>query len=225
MSKLEESCRGIVVLLSLLILATSVMSAAPLPQRGTIRERIQARRGQTETQQIAGLNVAIWRPAASTNAPLVLFSHGFHGCNVQTTFLMKAFADAGYLVLAPNHKDAVCGGGSGLGSMPEEPFRNAASWDDTTYQDRRDDMKRLLDTLRGDPKWNSHIDWSRVALVGHSLGGYTVLGLAGAWPSWKTPNVKAVLALSPYCEPYAVNAIWAKLAFPLCIRVERGISV
>ena len=32
-------------------------------------------------------------------------------------------------------------------------------------------------------------------LAGHSLGGYTVLALAGAWPSWKLANVRAVLAL------------------------------
>jgi predicted dienelactone hydrolase len=44
-----------------------------------------------------------------------------------------------------------------------------------------------------------------VALAGHSLGGYTVLGLAGAWPSWKIDGIKAVLALSPYCSPYLKN--------------------
>jgi len=29
-----------------------------------------------------------------------------------------------------------------------------------------------------------------------------VLGLAGAWPSWKDARVKAVLAVSPYCAPF-----------------------
>jgi predicted dienelactone hydrolase len=40
-----------------------------------------------------------------------------------------------------------------------------------------------------------------VALAGHSLGGYTVVGVAGAWPEWKLAAVKAVLALSPYSQP------------------------
>ena len=35
-----------------------------------------------------------------------------------------------------------------------------------------------------------------------SLGGYTALGLAGAWAKWKDARVKAVLALSPYCTPF-----------------------
>jgi predicted dienelactone hydrolase len=47
------------------------------------------------------------------------------------------------------------------------------------------------------------VDWTRFALAGHSLGAYTALGLSGAWPSWKLPGVKAVLALSPYASPFA----------------------
>jgi predicted dienelactone hydrolase len=46
------------------------------------------------------------------------------------------------------------------------------------------------------------VDRNRIGIAGHSLGGYTVLGLAGGWASWKDPRVKAVLALSPYCSPF-----------------------
>ena len=61
---------------------------------------------------ISGRDVAIWRPAGSAPAsgfPVVLFSHGFGGCNTQSVFLMEALARSGYFVLAPNHKDAHCG--------------------------------------------------------------------------------------------------------------------
>jgi len=54
-----------------------------------------------------------------------------------------------------------------------------------------------------------------VALVGHSLGGYTVLGLAGAWPSWRLPGVKAVLALSPYAQPFIAHQDLSGLAAPV----------
>jgi predicted dienelactone hydrolase len=184
-----------------------LLSAAP-PQRGAIRRPIQERRAE-HTVKIGGLDVAVWKPAASAagRAPLILFSHGLHGCNTQSTFLMNAVAAAGYLVIAPNHKDAICGRGARafLSVKPEESLREPASWTDKTYRDRHDDMTRLAEALRRDSEWNGQIDWSLVGLVGHSLGGYTVLGLAGAWPSWTLPNVKAVLALSPYCEPYVVN--------------------
>ena len=58
-------------------------------------------------------------------------------------------------------------------------------------------------------------DYTRLGLVGHSLGGYTVLGLAGAWPSWKLDNVRAVVALSPYVRPYALSNGIAKLRVPV----------
>ena len=76
-------------------------------------------------------------------------------------------------------------------------------------------MLKLVDALRRDSQWSNQIDWSRVGLAGHSLGGYTVLGLAGGWPSWKLPNIKAVLALSPYCEPYVVSGSLDTIKVPV----------
>src|ERR1700733_2124126 len=61
---------------------------------------------------IAGRAVAVWKPAGtapSAGFPVVVFSHGFGGCNTQSVFLMEALANAGYLVVAPNHADASCG--------------------------------------------------------------------------------------------------------------------
>ena len=58
-------------------------------------------------------------------------------------------------------------------------------------------------------------DFTRIGLVGHSLGGYTVLGLAGAWPSWTLEDVRAVVAMSPYVRPYShVNGV-ARLKAPV----------
>src|SRR5271170_4777599 len=78
---------------------------------------------------IAGRDVAIWKPAGTAPAagfPVVVFSHGFGGCNTQSVFLMEALANAGYLVVAPNHADARCGSArrerGGGGWRPDEPF-------------------------------------------------------------------------------------------------------
>ena len=161
--------------------------------------------------KVAGRDVAIWKPAGvapKAGNPLIVFSHGFGGCNTQSIFLMEALARAGYLVLAPNHADARCGSargqrrGAGFG-RPEEPFQNPEKWTDATYKDRADDIRAVVDeTLRGENFQGVSVDASRVGLAGHSLGGYTALGLGGAWPSWKDHRVKAVLALSPYSNPY-----------------------
>jgi predicted dienelactone hydrolase len=138
----------------------------------------------------------------SGKAPLIVFSHGFSGRNTQSLSLMRALAGHGYLVIAPNHRDA---GALLHGLKPQIDFKEPEKWSDKTYADRRDDIGKLIDALHRDPSWNDCIDWNALGLCGHSLGGYTVLGLAGAWPSWRLNGVKAVLALSPYAAPYAIS--------------------
>jgi predicted dienelactone hydrolase len=176
------------------------------------RERGE-RRG-IENQTIGGVEVAVWAPPGTEPAPLIVFSHGYHGCAGQSTFLTRALAADGYLVLAPNHKDAACKGGF-MGAVDTPPFRKPADWSDHTFDDRRDDIAHLLDALREDKTWSGRIDWDHVGLAGHSLGGYTVLGVAGAWPEWRRKEVKAVLALSPYCQPYANQHTLGKLEVPV----------
>jgi hypothetical protein len=42
-----------------------------------------------------------------------------------------------------------------------------------------------------------------------------VLGLAGGWASWKMPDVKAVLALSPFADPFLVQHKLSGVAAPI----------
>jgi predicted dienelactone hydrolase len=165
--------------------------------------------------EIAGLRVSVWEPPSDVPGPLplVVFSHGFHGISTQSTFLTKALADNGYLVLAPNHKDSVDSGEFKL--RPDVGFIKAGDWSDATHRDRGEDIQLLLRTIKRDKEWDGVIDWTKVALAGHSLGGYTSLGLAGAWPSWKTDGIKAVLALSPYCSPYLKNGKLGAIDVPV----------
>jgi predicted dienelactone hydrolase len=126
---------------------------------------------------------------------------------------MKALAKAGYLVVAPNHQDALSR--SNFLTRPEIGFLKSEEWTENTYKSRRDDILNLLAALKSEPNWNDRLDWGKLALVGHSLGGYTALGLGGAWPGWKIPEVKAVLALSPYCKPFTFQNTLSHLNLPV----------
>ena len=169
---------------------------------------------------IAGRDIALWRPkgvAPSAGYPLIVFSHGCGGCNTQSSALMDAFSGAGYVVLAPNHQDARCGGAARRRTaQPEESFRQPDHWNDRTYRDRAEDVEAVLDAVLREKTFHGiSVDAERIGLAGHSLGGYTVLGLAGAWPSWKDARVKAVLALSPFCAPYLEKGALGHMSVPV----------
>ena len=181
-----------------------------------------------DTIEIAGRKVTMWKPAGTAppdGYPLILFSHGFTGCGAQSSFMTAAWAQAGYFVLAPDHHDAACGGSPDTetrflarlaNTRSQQPFHRPEAWSDATYRDRRDDLEAILDTVLKEKSFQGiPIDPRRIGLAGHSLGGYTVLALAGAWPSWKDPRIKAVLAVSPYCTPFLTKGELGHLDVPV----------
>lgn len=152
-------------------------------------------------------------PAAPGRYPLIVFSHGFLGAANQSWYLTEALARHGYIVAAVNHADAAPARGGAAVTIPN--FIDAASWDERSYVDRKEDLSALLDRLladdsRAEPLLAGHVDAGAVGAMGHSLGGYTVLGLGGAWATWRDTRIGAVLALSPYLLPYlAKNTLGA----------------
>jgi predicted dienelactone hydrolase len=192
---------------------------------------------------ISGLRVALWYPTLAApqsypynsrfsgvvakNAapacgpvPLVVFSHGLGGCGTQSLFFTEELARHGYVVAAPDHQDATfCTvdntRGSFVNMKPQEPLADPSLWTDQTYEDRRDDLEDLIDALLADPVFGGVIDADAIGAAGHSLGGYTVLGLGGAWPTWKDPRVKAVLAFSPYIQPFTFHQTLPAMHVPV----------
>jgi pimeloyl-ACP methyl ester carboxylesterase len=55
----------------------------------------------------------------------------------------------------------------------------------------------------------------RVGAVGHSLGGYTALGVGGGWSSWQDSRISAVLALSPYLTPFLLQNRFGSIRVPV----------
>ena len=138
--------------------------------------------------------------------PLIIFSHGYLGTGEQTIFLMEALARAGYIVASVNHADSLAQRRAGQ-RLSAPKFADARSWDDKKFRDRREDMTALLDHLLAqnrDPSsfLHDHIREDAIGIMGHSLGGYTALGMIGAWPAWRDERLRAALLLAPYSQPF-----------------------
>jgi predicted dienelactone hydrolase len=140
--------------------------------------------------------------------PLVIFSHGLDGCGTQSVFFTEALARAGYVVVAPDHRDAGCssdGRGFVRWHLPRKSFMAPGRWDDRTYYDRRRDVEAVLNWALTSADFSPIIDAQNIGIAGHSLGGYTALALAGGWVSWKDPRIKAVLLFSPWARPFVAH--------------------
>lgn len=105
------------------------------------------------------------QPSADTHA-LILLSHGYRGSWRNLNWLGAALAAQGYIVAAPNHP--------GTTTINTDPVQAAALWQ------RPHDVSRVIDALLQDPGMAGSVDAQRIAAMGHSLGGWTVLALAGA---------------------------------------------
>lgn len=99
--------------------------------------------------------------------PLILLSHGTGGSAAQMAWLGTALARAGFIAAAVDHP----GNNAQTGYTPAGFL---------LWWERATDLSNVLDGLLADPEIGPHIDRGRVGAAGFSLGGYTVLELAGA---------------------------------------------
>ncbi len=125
------------------------------------------------------MDVAEEAGLADGRHPLVIISHGSGGSPLAYRTLAWYLAKNGFIV-----------------GLPEHPFDNRLdkSWSFTllNLSMRPRHLKLVIDHVLEDVQLNRHIDAEKVAVIGHSLGGYTALAAAGGQPNTK--------ALIDYCK-------------------------
>ena len=160
--------------------------------------------------------------------PLLVFSHGYGGCGTQSVFLTEQLARYGYIVAAPDHADAGCsvadpGGPSPTisltGSTP--PFTDPQEWNSTSYYNRYVDNENTINGMLAQPEFGPQIDPTRIAMSGHSLGGYDTFAMIGGWSSWYDDRLKVGLMFSPYIMPF-LDAIPSTVPIPHVPQMYQG---
>lgn len=156
-------------------------------------------------------SVALNGSMAAGQHPTVVFSHGDLGCATQSVFITESLAKAGYIVAAITYRDANtnCGGSGNQTDQP--PISQPSTWTSDAYLYRKYDTSALIDKLISMNSDSSSFLYGSVRVdnmgfVGHSLGGYTGIGLVGGWSSWLDSRIHAALLLSPFSQPYTLNS-------------------
>ena len=98
--------------------------------------------------------------------PLLVISHGYNGNWRSLSWIAAAMAAQGYIVAAPDHP--------GTTTFNQNPVEAKKLWR------RPQDIARVIDFVINSPEQFGEADSSRIAALGHSLGGWTVMSLAGA---------------------------------------------
>lgn len=151
---------------------------ADLRKPGTLAVR-QEVWNLTDSTRNRSFYVDIYSPRnpPAAKLPVIVFSHGLASRPEDYSDAIRQLASHGYVVAAPQHpgSDAIW-----LKEMLRGLHKDI--FDINEFSNRPKDISFVIDELerRNAGRFNGKLDLTRVALAGHSFGGYTVLALAGA---------------------------------------------
>ena len=150
--------------------------------------------------------------------PLVVVSHGMGGSPWLYRTLAAHLARAGFVVALPEHPGDNRSDSSLSGTV-------------ANLEARPRHLRRVIDGLFADPVLGPRLKPDEVGLIGHSMGGYTALALAGGRPTafpWETPEreareipvehddrVKALVLLAPAAVWFQAPGALAGVTAPI----------
>ena len=176
---------------------------------------------RTETFGPYPLDIARDAPVTGERLPLVAISHGTGGTPWGYRGLAAHLARAGLAVLLVEHpgnsrsNDALAGTPANLANRPRH-------------------VRLALDAALADAALGPHLAPDGAAVIGHSLGGYTALALAGGHPLAlpnqtpdgvahpvpvePDPRVRALVLLAPALPWFMAPGALAEVRAPLLVR-------
>lgn len=104
--------------------------------------------------------------SAAGKFPLIVLSHGTGGSALMMGWLGTTLAAHGYIVAAVNHP----------GNNALEPYTPQGF---SLWWERAKDLSEVIDKMLADPEFGARIDSRKIAAAGFSLGGYTMIEIAG----------------------------------------------
>jgi len=130
----------------------------------------------SHNSKITPLHCGIWKcqnvaqdtPIATVKSqyPLILFSHGYGGSGLDSSWFAQFLASHGFIVVTVDHYG--------------NTFYNMLAQSSIAPFERARDITFVLDQLLEHPEWSTHIDSNNIGIAGFSQGGATALWLAGA---------------------------------------------
>jgi predicted dienelactone hydrolase len=162
--------------------------------------------------------VAMNAPVAGRDLPLVVISHGNNGSPLTHRDTAIALARAGFVVVLPEH----------LGnSRTDSTLAGTAAM--LAHRPRH--VTLSIDAVLADAAFRDHVRPTEVRVIGHSIGAYTALAVAGALPNAMTPDqpafavvpvpvtpdarVRALVLLAPACGWFMVPGALANVRVPI----------
>ncbi len=157
----------------------------------------------------AGLNAAV----AAGRFPVVVISHGSGGNRLGYLPLAQALAEAGYIVLMPEH----------FGNNTGDNFLEGST---RNLELRPRHISLCIDMIAENTLLKGAVLTDQVAVIGHSIGGYTALAVAGgqAWSVTRRrvatvmdERVRGLVLMAPSTACFTPEGSLANVTVPMLV--------
>jgi len=161
------------------------------------------------------INVSLDAPISSCAYPLVVVSHGNGGSHLLYRTICTHLAKNGYVVVMPEHP-----GNNRNNNELEGTYENLVN--------RPRHIRLTIDAVLSDAFFTACVQANNVAVIGHSIGGYAALAVAGGMP-WSEdrrrvevvadPRVKALVLLAPATPWYLAEGSLGNVQVPILMLI------